>query len=293
MAEPQVRLSAEEAVIAPRKRGQADRLTPFWVVMSATMVKNSLILRRYMPNLVGYLVEVSVRVFFFFLFSRFMTLRGPSDLAGKQLFVFFLCGILLLLFNSTAIKTPLGVVTDDMMNGTLEYLYTNPISRYPYYMGAVAVGAMLDMLFFTPMFIFTVWYAGVSFSGALFILLACFAVLVTLMALGTLIALLGLLWRQVASIMGVMGLIFEFLAGAYLRVSEFPPVLRYAAYALPHTWGYDLARYYSMGPGWKTVEPLWFEWTILTGQAVLFTFVALFLLNRVEQRAKRRGLHLI
>lgn len=293
MAQPQFEAERHEPAVAPRKRRDREYLTPFWVVMSATMVKNSLILKRYLPNLVGYLAEIGLRVVFFLLFSQFLTLHGPAQLQGKQLFNFFLAGILLLLFSNTALKTPLGVVSDDLMNGTLEYLYTNPVSRFPYYVGAVMVSAMLDSIFFVPMLLFTVWYAGISLEAGFMVLLVCLLVLVTLMALGILVALLGLLWRQVSSLLGLMGLVFEFLAGAYLPVAQFPPAVKYIAYLLPYTWGYDLVRYYTMGAGWQTIAPPWVECVVLLGDAVLFTVVALLLMKVVERQAKKRGLHLI
>lgn len=293
MAQPQFKTERQEPAGAPRKRRDREYLTPFWVVMSATMLKNSLILKRYLPNLVGYLAEIGLRVVFFLLFSRSLTLQGPAELQGKQLFIFFLAGILLLLFSNTALKTPIGVVSEDLMNGTLEYLYSNPISRYPYYVGAVAVAAMLDSIFFVPMLIFTVWYAGISLGAAGMVLLVCLLVLVTLMAMGALVSLLGLLWRQVSSLLGLLGLVFEFLAGAYLPVAQFPTLVKYFAYLLPYTWGYDLVRYFTMGDGWQTIAPPWIEGLILVGDAILFTVLALLLMKKVEQQAKRRGLHLI
>jgi len=125
------------------------------------------------------------------------------------------------------------------------------------------------------------------------ILLTCVATLVTLTAMGVTIALRALLWRQVSSIASVLGLLFEFLSGAYLPVTAFPTMVQYLAYLLPYTWGYDLIRYYSFDGNWQTLLPVWQEWVIIILYAILFTLGSRYLLGKAEQRARRSGLHLI
>jgi ABC-2 type transport system permease protein len=97
----------------------------------------------------------------------------------------------------------------------------------------------------------------------------------------------------VGSIVNVLAMLFEFLAGAYLPVSYFPPLMQYLAYLLPYTWGYDLIRYYSFGGQWQTLLPVWQEWGILLCYAVLYTILSRYLLKKAEQQAKRNGLHVI
>ena len=127
----------------------------------------------------------------------------------------------------------------------------------------------------------------------LMVLLACVTVLVALTAMGIMIALLALIWRQVSSIASVLGILFEMLAGAYLPISAFPQFVQYLAYLLPYTWGYDLVRYYSFEGKWRTILPVWQEWAIIILYAVLYTLSSRYLLRKAEQLAKRSGLHLI
>lgn len=271
----------------------AYRRTPAWKVIGATMVKNLQVQRRYLPNLIGYVVQMAIRFLFFLLLSGFVTYTGPNQLSGHQLFIFFLAGLVLMVFNGTALNMPLNTVTGDLMNGTLEYLYSNPIARYPYYMGTVLASTVIDLTFFVPLYLLLVWMAGVNAVAMLYILGTCMVVLCTMMALGNMIALLGLLWRQAASIAGILGLLFEFLAGAYMPVTQFPKVIEFMAYLLPYTWGYDLIRFYGLQGEWQTILPVWAEWVVLVVQALIFTGVAIVLLNRVEMRVKKNGLHLI
>jgi ABC-2 type transport system permease protein len=138
-----------------------------------------------------------------------------------------------------------------------------------------------------------VFYTGAAFTSMLMVLLACALIMVTLIAMGILVSLLGLLWRRIGSIVGVIGILFEMLAGAYAPVSEFPAVIRGFAYVLPFTWGYDLIRYYAFDRQWNTLVPVHLEWIIMIGIAVFFTLVSRSLLILVERTAKEQGLHLI
>jgi ABC-2 type transport system permease protein len=146
---------------------------------------------------------------------------------------------------------------------------------------------------FLPAYL-VLWRSSQASAGSMLMaLLVCALACVTLSAMGIMFSLLALLWRQVNSLMDILSMLFEFLAGAYLPVSNFPQVVQYAAYLLPYTWGYDLIRYYSFGGEWQTLLPVWQEWGILVVYAVLYTMLSRFLLKKTEHRAKQYGLHII
>jgi ABC-2 type transport system permease protein len=219
-------------------------------------------------------------------------------LAGRNLFIFFQGALLLFVFNGPTLWGPINAVSSDLYNGTLEYLYSNPCSRYAYYVGTVIADVTINLVVFLPLYFFLIFYSGVNFASVLMILLTCVMVLIALTAMGIMIALLALLWRQVSSVAQVLGILFEMLAGAYLPISAFPQLIQYLAYLLPYTWGYDLIRYYSFGGAngsekWLTILPVWQEWAMLILYAILYTAVSRYLLKKAEQRAKRSGLHVI
>jgi len=267
-------------------------------VLVATVVKELRIAKRYVPDLLGRLVEFSVRVGFFFLLSNIVSInRGSSPLGaamtGRDLATFFLGALLLFVFNRTALYAPVDSVSTDLYNGTLEYLFTTPASRYAYFAGTVAAHGLVNLTMFAPLFVVFVAVAHPPVLDTIMVLLVCFAVLGTVVAFGVGLALLAILWRQVGSILNVLGIMFELLAGAYFPVAAFPRLLRYLAYALPYTWGYDLIRFYSFRHRWATLLPVRAEWLLLAGFAAVFVTTTAFLLRRAEARAKRRGLHLI
>lgn len=277
-------------------QSMARPVTP-WITLKATVSKDLRVAIRYLPNLIGNFVQLGVRVMFFLLLSNLISLNGEEtvgrDMTNLDLFIFFQGALLLFVFIRTALWTPINSVNRDLYNGTLEFLYSNPISRYAYYAGTILAEAILGLVVFLPLYLVLVFASNASIQDMLMVLLVCLTVLVTLVAMGIMISLLGLLWRQVNSIAEVLNISFELLAGAYFPVTAFPAVIQYLAYLLPFTWGYDLIRYYSFGGQWNTIVPVFYEWIIIIVFGVVFTAVSLYLLRRVEQHAKQNGLHLI
>jgi ABC-2 type transport system permease protein len=214
-------------------------------------------------------------------------------LSGRNLFVFLQGGLLLFVFNGTALGRPVNAVTRDLTNGTLEYLYTVPASRYAYFVGTIISSAVVNLALFLPLYVFLILYSNASLVNMLMVLLVCLVALTAIVAMGIMIALFAILWRQAASITAFLGLLFEFLSGTYFPISVFPPFIRFISYCLPYTWAYDLIRYYSFEGQWRTSFPIWIEWTFLIAYSVLFTLISRFLLKKTEQLAKKSGLHIL
>jgi ABC-2 type transport system permease protein len=252
---------------------------------------------RYVPNLIGSLLHQVVRVAFFLMLSAAISVQGVGvsgqRLAGRDLFIAFQGGLLLTAFISVTLWGPINAVRGDLYNGTLEFLYSNPGSRYAYYVGDVLARIIINMVLFLPLYVFLAVYSRASLPNLLMVLLACAAILIALTAMGVMVALLALLWRQVDSVAQVLGIMFEMIGGAYLPVTAFPRFVRCLAYPLPHTWGYDLIRYYSFEGKWQTLLPVWQEWAIVIVFAVGFTLASRYLLGKAEQLAKKNGLHVI
>ncbi len=265
-----------------------------WKTMLAAAVKNVQIARRYVPNLISRFVETGMMMLFFLLLANAITYSGQQGLrSGREMFIFFQGALLILIFQGPTLWTPAFAVSQDLYNGTLEFLYSNPGSRYAYYVGSVVADVVIHLVVFLPFYGFLVIYTKADALTMLLILLACLMVCVTLTAMGIMIALLALLWRQVTSIINILSTLFQFLAGAYLPLQTFPKALQYTAYLLPYTWGYDLIRYYSMRDTWQPILPPWQEWSLLAVYAVGYTILSRYLLKRAEQHAKKQGLHII
>ncbi len=284
-------------VSAPVAYPSLSRTPSAWQVMSSTVIKDLQIARRYLPNLIGTFVELAIRLAFFFLLASVVTMNERSnpgvDLSGRNMFIFFQGSLLLFVFIRATLGGPLEAVTTDLYNGTLEFLYSNPASRYAYYVGTVVAKMIVSSVVFLPLYLFLVIYAEASAFNMIMVLVAGGVVLVALTALGIMIALLALLWRQVGALVTVLSILFEMLSGAYLPITAYPAAAQLVAYFLPYTWGYDLIRYYSFNGQWQPLLPVWQEWSILLLFAVVFTLLSRYLLTRAEVRAKRTGLNVI
>lgn len=291
--------TSQEAEIAlPQARRGMSRRVSFWSVCWATVRKDLQIEWRYAPDLIGRLVELAMRVAVFLMFSNVLSIGGVSSLqsgtlSGHNLFLFLQGSLLLLVFNGTALSTPVNSVGRDLTNGTLEFLYSGPSPRYAYFVGTVVASALINLVFFVPLYLFLVVSSGAPALNLLKVLVVCMLTLVSLVAMGVMIALLAVLWRQSGSITTLIGLLFEFLAGAYFPISVLPEPLRVVSYLLPYTWSYDLIRYYSFDGQWTTAFPVTTEWLVLLVYAVLFTLLSRVLLRKTERQAKKNGLHLL
>ncbi len=267
------------------------------VTVLATVRRNLQVAVRYLPNLLGSLAEMGIRAAFFLVLANTVAYQNKETIGvaftGQTLYTFLLGSLVLFVFNRATLWGPINAVNNDLYNGTLEYLYSLPGSRYAYYVGVVIAEVVINLPIFIPLFVLLIFQAHVDPLDVGWMLLACLLVLTALTAMGILISLLALLWRQVGSIVSVLSILFELLAGAYMPLSAFPESIRMFSYLLPFTWGYDLLRYYSFSGHWQTILPAWQEWAVLGAFALVFTLVSRRLLKEAEKLAKRQGLHII
>jgi len=95
---------------------------PAWVITFATVRKNLQVTRRYLPNLAGSLVEISIRAVFFLLFSRSISVHGSEtngiEMTGYNLYIFLLGSLVLFIFTRSTLCGPIHAVTNDLYNGT-------------------------------------------------------------------------------------------------------------------------------------------------------------------------------
>ena len=169
-------LSIDKPTLAARSLSRP--VSPLAITL-ATLRKNLQITVRYLPNLLGSLVEISVRALFFLLFSNVISVNSYEmsgvAMTGHNLYIFLLGSLVLFVFTRSTLWGPINAVTNDLYNGTLEYLYSSPGSRYAYYVGVVLSEVVVSLVVFIPLFILLVIISGVNLGSLLLMLLAsCF-----------------------------------------------------------------------------------------------------------------------
>ena len=265
-------------------------------VFASTIIKELKIAIRYRANLIGDFYEVLLIVFSFYIFGSALSFRTLTDVSGSgrasSAFIFCITGIVLVLLLDVALWTPLNSVTNDLYNGTLEYLYSTSFPRYSYYLGTIVAAAIIRLIYLVPIVI------GIAFFGELsqeviFLSLVILASMISLVGVGIIIALSAIMWKETSGIAQILGLLFQFLVGAFIPVQSFPVWLKWIAFLFPQTFAYDLSRYYAFKTKWPTLLPVEIEWMILLLSIPLYFGVSIYLLKKVENYSKKGGLHLI
>lgn len=252
---------------------------------------------RYKINLISGLIEFIVLMFVFSIFAMALYYKnGYEYLTQADIVIFYMGAILIMAFNSTALWTPVSNVNRDIYNGTIEYLFSTPGSKYGYFVGSVlADGFIKFIVLFLPMFTILAFASGIfnqpdALAGVMVVSLI---VLINLISLGILISLLAIVWKQINSIAGMINTLFQFLAGAFFPITTFPQPLQLIAYLMPQTFGYDLVRYFSFHGKWVTIFPVELEIIILVFFTVIYFLLSIFLLKKTERFAKKTGLNRI
>ncbi len=258
-----------------------------------TAKKDIKIASKYLPNFISVFIQIALRIFFFILMANALTYEGSVSLSGKTLFVFFASSFLIWFFTSDALYGSLHAINNDLYNGTLEYIYYLPIQRYAYFLGTVMAKIAINVLFFLPTLVFLAIYNAIPFVSCLHIVGVCALVCLALTNLGIWLSSLGLMWKQVGAVIGILTQLFDFLAGAFIPVSEFPGVIKYCAYILPHTWGYDLIRYYAIGDTWATLQPLPICYLAIVALAIFFFVMSLISMRHAERVCLKQGFSII
>ena len=266
----------------------------FLNVVYNSMIVRLTIWRRYSAEAIGSIIQLVVLIAVFYLFATAVGFRGLADLGTHGVYIFFLGAMLIMVFDSVAIYGPVNAMQRDLTNGTLEYLYFTPMNHYGYYLGYIIGTAIVNSLIgFIPIYIILVWYANLSVFNALMIIITMFFLIMSLTAMGILISLSVILFKQVQSLLGLIGIVMQFFTGGFIPLVSLPFFIKPIAFFFPHTYAYELIHYYSFSGSWSLMLPLVYNWILIVGFTILYTLLAVVLLRKVVKHAKQKGLHIL
>jgi ABC-type multidrug transport system permease subunit len=168
------------------------------------------------------------------------------------------------------------------------------MKKYPYYFGYLVGSVITNVLIaFIPLFTLLIWYADLQLPNITMILLTMTILMFSLLSIGIIVSLSVILFKQVQALVSLLGVIMQFFTGAFIPINSLPQMLAPIAYLFPHTWAYELIRYYSFDGNWNLILPLELNWLLLVFFTVFYTIVALFLQKKVIKHAKQKGLHIL
>jgi ABC-2 type transport system permease protein len=259
-----------------------------------SMIVRLTIWKRYRAEAIGSIIQLVILTTFFFLFASAVGFNGFENFGTKEIFIFFMGGFLIMFFDGVSVWGPVNAVSRDLYNGTLEYLYFTPMKKYPYYFGYLVGSVITNVLIaFIPLFTLLIWYADLQLPNITMILLTMTILMFSLLSIGIIVSLSVILFKQVQALVSLLGVIMQFFTGAFIPINSLPQMLAPIAYLFPHTWAYELIRYYSFDGNWNLILPLELNWLLLVFFTVFYTIVALFLQKKVIKHAKQKGLHIL
>ena len=241
----------------------------FFTIFRATVIKDLQIWKRYKANLISGFIQMIVMAAVFGLFANVTEFRN-LNLTKDQQFVFFMVGIILTVFTSSSLWAPVNAVTNDMYNGTLEFIQSTGGSKWAYFLGTSVADGLIQLIYFIPLTTLLFFYSS---TGFLMYAVAIMTLsIVAFLCLGVVFASLTILYKQIGAITGLIGTFLQFFAGAYIPLIALPKPFHYFALLFPHTYVFDLARYYTMNGNWTTLFPVWLEWVLFSTYIVLILF---------------------
>ncbi len=262
-------------------------------VITGTIKMRLLIWKRYPSVFVGVFLEMVVLIVMFSIFSSAARFAVLETMTENEMMIFFMSGIILIMFVNIALWSPINSVNNDLYNGTLEYVYSTPASRFGYYVGYGLADLIIRSVFVVPVLVTLIVLSDSGLMNSVTIIGVILMIGLMVVSMGVLVGLTAIVWKQTSAIAGILGTLFQFVAGAYFPIQSLPVAVQYVAMVLPFTYGYDLIRYYAFHGDWVPILPIPIMWIILLANAVIYYLVALKMLKKVEKKAKRQGLHLL
>ena len=222
----------------------------------------------------------------------FDTALLERTLGTRNYVSFMIIGVSFQSWQNIALWGPAGRFREDLGSGLIDYTFTCPFSRYAYILCHVAAMAVIQTLFFVPMFAVGLWFTRETVTlGGVLLGLAATAISVGAMSqMGACFAALVLRHQQVTSVFGVFNFAFQMMTGMFVPLHVLPATLRMVGIAaLPMSFGMDLLRHYVMGTQTYLSVPA--EWAVLAAQFLALGLLAQYAVRRLERSAKEQGLH--
>ncbi|NPD90436.1 MAG: ABC transporter permease [Asgard group archaeon] len=261
---------------------------------------------RYKGRLVGRFLETGIMLAGFLLIGGVFNFSvGTITVTGLKetdVFLFMASGVALNVFSSISTWAPWRRVNEDIYFGTLESVFVTPASRHAYLLSASISEAIINSIFFIPLYVLMLALVGklTDFRAILLTLLTALIAVISLVAIGIFFAMLGMVFRQTGAIINVLHELIQFLCGAYLPVQSFVnintiggPILKYLAMLFPYTYTFDLMRAFLIGDSFVTLLPIWAEFIVIIMSTLLYLILAKVLLKTAEKKAKRTGLSIL
>lgn len=202
-------------------------------------------------------------------------------------FPFVVIGLVMTRIVDTALQSFSTKLRTEQTIGTFEALIATPASLPVLVLGSAAYNLLYGMVSGVVMLVLGVGFGvrfdvtPISLVGGLLGLLASLAFFA---AIGVAVAAFIVVYKQGQAVLGMATSVLGLLGGAFFPVSVFPAPLRLIAQINPLKWSLDVLRGALLDG-----EVLWSSLAALSVAAAVLLPVALWLLRRAVDRARRDG----
>ncbi|MBU7013111.1 MAG: ABC transporter permease [Theionarchaea archaeon] len=246
---------------------------------------------RYKAGLMSILMPVLILIIMIILIPILDTDVFFSTSGTKNIFSFVAAGLAFSSFYELAVNASTRLYSD-MVYGTVEYIFSQPISRYWYLVSYCISNVVAGVLPFCVLLSLSAFQSEISAAQNVLPLIVTSVLLVgIIIQFSVIFSCLVLIFKVGVGWLFGASTIIQVIAGAYIPVKVFPMWLQYIAYGLPFTYAYDLIHYSLLNT--KTIFPVYTEWVVLFVWCIVLSVVALVSLRKTEDYVKKQGLHYI
>lgn len=246
---------------------------------------------RYRAALMSIFMPIFILVWAFILIPVLDLDTFFSASGTKNVFSFIAAGLAFSSFYELAINAS-SRMYGDMVYGTVEYIFSQPISRYWYLVSYSITSVMVGII--PLVFLLSLSAFGsdfIVFSNILPLIMTSLLLIGIIIQVSVILSCLVLLFKVGLSWLFGASTLIQIVAGAYIPVGVFPVWLQYISYALPFTYAYDLIHHAMLNT--TTMFPVYVEWAVLLVWFIVLAVVALVALRKTESFVKKQGLHYI
>ncbi|MGD2249138.1 MAG: ABC transporter permease [Candidatus Methanofastidiosia archaeon] len=209
----------------------------------------------------------------------------------KNIFSFIAAGLAFSSFYELAVNASTRLYSD-MVYGTIEYIFSQPLSRY-WYLASYCITSVMAGIIPLILLLFLSAFRSdfFKFSNLLPLIMTSILLIGIIIQVSIIFSCLVLIFKVGLGWLFGASTLIQVVAGAYVPIQVFPAWLQYISYGLPFTYAYDLIHYSLLNT--KTILPVITEWIVLFMWWVVLTCVALIALKKTEDFVKKQGLHYI
>ena len=260
------------------------------IIFPAFIRRDWAVAKAYRASLVLQVVGLVGSLATFFFIGRLVDAgdAGSNPELARGYFPYVVVGLAVLVVLQAGLTSFATRLREDQVSGTLEALFSTPISPTVVVVGSALFEMVRATLLGIAAVVLAIVFFGVELSsdahGLAAALVAFVGCVLLISALGVVLAAVTIVFKRAQALLGFVVAAVALLSGIYYPLEVLPAGLEAVASALPFTWGLDALR-----AGLLSGEVEWRQLGGVLAAAAVALPVALLVFGRAVDRARRDG----